>query len=68
MTALATIAGLTVPLFSEPPIPYYVLVLVIFVAGCGFLWPQYGLLLFNAVPTGISKVFQRPDRREDREP
>lgn len=34
MTALATIAGLTVPLFSEPPILYYVLVLVIFVAGC----------------------------------
>ena len=72
LITLATSAGLTAPLFREMPIPYYVLVLVIFVAGCGFLWPQYGILLFNAVPAGIAKVLptkvlNRPDRRNDRE-
>ena len=58
LITLATIAGLTVPLFKTVPIPYYVLVLVIFVAGCGFFWPQYGLLLFNAIQPGSRKFSQ----------
>ena len=68
LMAMASTAGLIVPLIATPPIAYYILVGVIFVVGAGFFWPQYGVLILNAIPAGIAKIIpsrllSRPERR-----
>lgn len=71
LMTLSAVVGLTVPLIATVPIPYYILVGVIFLVGCGFFWPQYGVLLLSAVPVAIAKIIPtkkvvdalRPERR-----
>lgn len=50
----------------------FVIVLAFLVVGTGFIFPQYGLLVFEKLPDFIAKLtptklLSRPDRRTDEE-
>ncbi len=67
LATASTAAGLTVPVFADPPLAYYMLVGVFFVAGIGMVWPQYGIMLIGSIPAGLAKlvpVLTRAERRE----
>lgn len=75
LMGLSSLAGLTVPIVPGVVISfaYYILVGVFFLVGVGLFWPQYGVLVFNMIPTAIAKILpakkvidvMRPDRREE---
>ena len=64
-------AAVAVGLWQDLTLYRFVFVIIVTVLGAGFIFPQYGLLLVEAVPDMVAKLLptsaftRRPDRRNN---